>query len=196
MVRANKDGQIRIMIPMVTTRDEILYIKGLLEEICQSEQIPMPKLGVMIETPASISLIPYMKGLVDFLSVGSNDLLQFLTAADRNLFSLKHIYNPLHPSLIDSLETIRTNYRDLTGKSRLDLSICGEIASNPVMIPLLLALGYRKLSIAPPQALAVKTMISSLKLDFCRKLLKEVKKYPTIYEREEIIKARLGEIKG
>ncbi|MES0490502.1 MAG: putative PEP-binding protein, partial [Leptospirales bacterium] len=106
LVGASGNNLLKILLPMVTLVDEVLEIKELIENISRKMGKPRPPIGVMVETPAAIDLMPELNSLVDFYSVGTNDLLQFLTATDRDNIRLRHIYNPFHETHIKALERI------------------------------------------------------------------------------------------
>ena len=130
----------------------------------------MPKIGVMIEVPAIIFQLNSIIKDIDFISIGSNDLTQYLMAVDRNNEKVSNLYNPLHPSMVHILKQIA----DISKTNHVDLSICGEIAANPIAIPLLLGIGIHTLSmnsISIPQA---KWIIRHINHSDCKILASEV----------------------
>ncbi|MCE3043496.1 phosphoenolpyruvate--protein phosphotransferase [Legionella sp. 16cNR16C] len=176
MIRASEDlNNLRIMLPMVTTLSEVeetsLLIEQayheLLEEGCRIEK---PRLGVMIEVPAAVYLARELAKRVDFLSVGSNDLTQYLLAVDRNNARVAGLYESFHPAML------RTLMRVVEGghAAGVEVSICGEMASDPLAVMLLLAMGFDTLSMNSTSLPRVKWIIRNVSLASCRKMLADV----------------------
>lgn len=146
--RARRHGDLRLLIPFVTSVREVERTRDLLDAVvdelgADAPAAPIP-LGVMIETPAALEEIDSLAPHVDFLSLGTNDLTQYVLAADRGNARLAQLYDPLHPALVRM-------YRRLVDASRshgLPLSICGELAGDPVGLACLVGLGYRSFSIS------------------------------------------------
>ncbi|MDF3818764.1 phosphoenolpyruvate--protein phosphotransferase [Leptospira sp. 96542] len=152
LLRASEFGTMRIMLPMVTTLSEILTTKKLfgecLDELKQggliiSKKIP---LGIMVETPACALNLPFLGNHVDFYSVGTNDLLQYLLAVERNNHLISDLYNPWQVVFLLLLK----NIADVANSQKKPISICGEIASDPMFTAVLMGLGFRDLSCAIP----------------------------------------------
>lgn len=176
MMRANEElNNLRIMLPMITTLsevDEAVYLINqayteLLEEGCQ---IDKPELGVMIEVPAAVYQARELAKRVDFLSVGSNDLTQYLLAVDRNNARVAGLYDTLHPAMI------RTLIKVIEGghSAGVKVSICGEMAGDPLAVILLLAMGFDTLSMNSASIPRVKWVIRSFSLATARKILADV----------------------
>ena len=161
MVRASGYGPVRILLPMISTREEILTVRALLKRVTRdlrsqgheiAESIP---LGAMIEVPAAAIALSGFIGDIDFISIGTNDLVQYLLAADRNNEALGAMYTPLHPAMLRLLhDVIRTARR--RGKPA---AVCGEMAGDATLVPLLLALGLEELSLHPATLLEVRRAI-------------------------------------
>ncbi|MCL7713306.1 phosphoenolpyruvate--protein phosphotransferase [Stenotrophomonas mori] len=161
LLRASGYGPVRILLPMVSAREEILAFKRRVARLTAAlraeghalaEQVA---LGAMIEVPAAAIALPGFIDQVDFLSVGTNDLVQYLLAADRNNEAVGELYSPLHPAVLQLLaQVIDTAHRHGT-----PLSVCGEIAGDPRMAPLLLALGLNAFSLHPGTLLEVRRTI-------------------------------------
>jgi len=152
LLRASEYGTMRIMLPMVTTLSEIIKTKQLLNECLEelkiagliiSKKIP---LGIMVETPACALNLPFLGNHVDFYSVGTNDLLQYLLAVERNNHLINDLYNPWQVVFLLLLK----NIADVANSQKKPISICGEIASDPMFTSVLLGLGFRDLSCAIP----------------------------------------------
>ena len=176
MMRANEGlNNLRIMLPMITIIsevDEAVYLINqayaeLLEEGCQ---IVKPELGVMIEVPAAVYQARELAKRVDFISVGSNDLTQYLLAVDRNNARVAGLYDALHPSMI------RTLIKVVEGghAAGVKVSICGEMANDPLAVILLLAMGFDTLSMNSTSLPRVKWVIRNFSLATARKILADV----------------------
>lgn len=152
MLRASvATNNLRIMLPMVSCISEVHEAKRLIQQAWQEisvelqlteQQFPLPKLGVMIEVPSSIFIIKQLAQLVDFLSVGSNDLTQYLLAVDRNNSRVAELFDSYHPAVLQALQLVMQQSQQY----QLEVGICGELAGDPVGLLMLLGLGYRKLS--------------------------------------------------
>ena len=161
ILRASAYGKLRILIPMVSTREEILAVRRRLAKQAEllraeghevAEHIPF---GAMIEVPAAAIALESFIDLVDFLSIGTNDLVQYLLAADRNNEAVTELYSPLHPAVVRLLAHILR-----TGQAYdIPVAVCGEIAGDPRMTPLLLALGLTEFSLHPGTLLEVRRAI-------------------------------------
>ena len=176
MLRANEElNNLRIMLPMITTLsevDEAAYLINqaydeLLEEGCQIEK---PELGVMIEVPAAACQAKELAKRVDFLSVGTNDLTQYLLATDRNNPRVATLYDSLHPAMLRTLMRIIEGGHAVGAK----VSICGEMASDPLAVILLLAMGFDALSMHSASIPRIKWVIRSFTLMQARKILADV----------------------
>jgi phosphoenolpyruvate-protein phosphotransferase (PTS system enzyme I) len=161
IVRASGYGPVRVLVPMVSHRGEILAVRRMLDRIVGelrgsgyevAERVP---LGAMIEVPAAAIALPGFIDLVDFLSIGTNDLVQYLLAADRNNDALGELYTPLHPAVLQVLRRVIA----VGGRHRRPVAVCGEMASDPVLAPLLLALGLEEFSMHPATLLEVRQAI-------------------------------------
>ncbi|MBI3144309.1 MAG: phosphoenolpyruvate--protein phosphotransferase, partial [Pseudogulbenkiania sp.] len=117
--------------------------------------------GVMIEVPSAALVVGSLLKHVDFLSIGTNDLIQYTLAIDRNDDSVSHLYDPVHPAVIKLiLHTLRT-----AGKAGMPVSVCGEMAGDPRLTRLLLGMGLRKFSMHPANLLSVKDIVLRTHLD-------------------------------
>ncbi len=161
IVRSTGYGPVRILLPMISSREEVLTARKLLKRVERDlrseghEIADFIALGAMIEVPAAAIALPGFIGAVDFISIGTNDLVQYLLAADRNNEALGELYSPLHPSLLRLLhDVIRVARR--RGKP---VTVCGEIAGDAALVPLLLALGLEEFSLHPATLLEVRRAI-------------------------------------
>ncbi|RZA22161.1 MAG: phosphoenolpyruvate--protein phosphotransferase [Lysobacteraceae bacterium] len=161
IARASGYGPIRVLVPMVSGAEEMLLVRAMLDEVLLelrgeghelAAQVP---LGAMIEVPSAALSLPGFIGACDFLSIGTNDLVQYLLAADRNNDALGELYTPLHPAVLRLLrDVVRIAHRHAR-----PVSVCGEIAGDPVFVPLLLALGLTELSLHPATLLEVRRAV-------------------------------------
>lgn len=164
LLRASEYGTMKIMLPMVTTLSEIIKTKQLLNECLEelkiggliiSKKIP---LGIMVETPACALNLPFLGNHVDFYSVGTNDLLQYLLAVERNNHLINDLYNPWQVVFLLLLK----NIADVANSQKKPISICGEIASDPMFTSVLLGLGFRDLSCAIPLLPKIAEKVSEI----------------------------------
>ena len=168
ILRAAGDAEVGIMIPMVTTVRDVLEAKRHLDSVRQAlhaEGVRHGKhitFGAMIETPAAALRVAEILREVDFVSLGTNDLLQYLMAADRDNEDLVDYNDPKEPAFLQLLEFIITEAKRL-GRAD-DVSICGEVASRPHQIPALLRMGYRSFSILPVMADEIRNAIAQTDL--------------------------------
>jgi phosphotransferase system enzyme I (PtsI) len=170
MLRASAYGRIRLLIPMITSREEVLQVRAeiarmtamLRSEGCElAEDIPV---GAMIEVPAAALALPGFIRDLDFVAIGTNDLVQYLLAVDRNHEGLGKLYTPLHPAVIRVLhDTIR-----LARRHERPVTVCGEMAAVPDFAPLLLALGLTDFSLHPGTLLEVRKRIRECDLSRLR----------------------------
>lgn len=156
---------VHLLLPMVGSTGELDRCIELLDEaldqlLKEGETICRPKLGVMIEVPSSISLLPFWQKKLDFISIGSNDLSQYLLALDRNSPLVGKLYDPLHPAVIhELLRIVRT-----AKQYQLPVSLCGEMASDPVAVLLLLGMGVRQLSMSASKLPLIKWLVRSISI--------------------------------
>jgi phosphotransferase system enzyme I (PtsP) len=168
-----------IMLPMITSVSEVSEAKRLIRQAFyeveeeaheQGEDLHMPKIGVMLEVPAVLYQLPQLSKIVDFFSVGSNDLTQYLLAVDRNNARVANLYDSYHPAVLTALHTI-AKHSDLL---QVPVTVCGELAGEPGGVVLLLAMGYRKLSMNNHNLLKVKWIIRNVYQSSAEQLLAKV----------------------
>jgi phosphotransferase system enzyme I (PtsI) len=175
VVRAGAGSKPRILFPMVTTVAEVERTVEMVQQIradlaaSGEPHAAEVELGVMVEVPAIVEVLPDVLALVDFLSVGTNDLVQYMLAVDRDNPRVAGMYDPYHPGVLRVLARI-AQAAIAAGKP---VSICGEIAGDQYFTPLLLGLGYRDLSMAPVFLPRVKLMVRGFSLDECRALAQQ-----------------------
>jgi phosphotransferase system, enzyme I, PtsP len=167
-------NNLQIMLPMITTISEVEEAQHLIyrafQEVCNDGfDVVMPKIGVMIEVPAAVYLARQLAQMVDFLSVGSNDLTQYLLAVDRNNPRVADLYDSFHPAVLNALQRV-VNDGHLEGKP---VSVCGEMASDPSGAVLLMAMGFDSLSMNATNLPRVKSVLRAVDLPWAKALLEE-----------------------
>ncbi|MGO2355054.1 MAG: phosphoenolpyruvate--protein phosphotransferase [Marinomonas foliarum] len=168
---------LKIMLPMISNVAEVeealaLIRRAYAEVKEEGYDVKMPQVGVMIEIPAAVYQVNELAELVDFLSVGSNDLTQYLLAVDRNNPRVADLYNSFHPSVLRALYSIVDQVRD----EGVGLSVCGEMAGDPMGAILLMAMGYDVLSMSSTSLPKVKAVIRNISMGQAQAMLEEVMK--------------------
>ena len=173
---ASKLGKVRLMYPMISGADELARANAVLEE-CKVELRQRGQafdedmeVGAMIEIPSAAATIDILEKQCDFFSVGTNDLIQYMLAIDRGNDRIAHLYEPAHPAVVRTLKLIVDDAHALG----VPVSVCGEMAGDPIYAPLLLGLGFDSLSMAPPGIPAVKFLVRAMKMSAARTLATEV----------------------
>lgn len=167
IIRASRFGTVKIMVPMVTSVEEFLWIKNILnEEKIHLRMTDKIDLGAMIETPAAAIHVDSFAKHADFLSIGTNDLTQFLLAFDRTSPNFDLLAQSMHPSIFKVIRNVVMSGK----KYDIPVSICGVLGQNLEALPILLGLGIRHISIDPNKMVEVKTRISQLKIKQLQRL--------------------------
>ena len=194
ILRAGVAGKARILLPMVSSLHEFEQSRVLMEEAMASlrrRRIPhdeKPLLGAMIEVPSAVMMADELAEAADYLSVGSNDLIQYLLAIDRDDGALHDLYQPHHPAVLRALRrTVEAAHQH--GKP---VTICGEMAGHPLSTPLLIGLGFDELSVSPYMLPDVKQAIRSVRYTDCRVLAEEALACRHPEEVSNLIRHRLG----
>lgn len=176
LLRASRHGKLRIMFPMISSLEELRLAKNIVETCkieLQSENQLYDKnieVGIMIEIPSAAIISDILAKEVDFFSIGTNDLIQYSVAVDRMNEQIRHLYSPYHPALIRLIKTVIDNGHD----AGIWVGMCGAVAGNEKMIPLLLHLGLDEFSMSPSAVLKARKIISELPRvndNFVKKLL-------------------------
>ncbi len=176
ILRASVLGKVKVMFPLITNLQELMQAKMVLGDVmedlheegikCNSDV----EIGIMVETPSAALTASMLARDVDFFSIGTNDLTQYTLAVDRGNELVSTLYSSVDPAV---LRLIRTVIQD-AHKAQVEVSICGEMASEPESVMLLLGLGVRILSIAPPLIPEVKQIIRSVTIEECNKVARKV----------------------
>ena len=158
LIRAGADtgGHLRIMLPMVTTVDEIRAVRKMAEEICRENRLLEPQIGVMIETPAAFIMADVLAKYSDFFSIGTNDLTQYIMAADRGNSSVAYLCKAYDPAVLRALRGVIS----AGVRAGIPVGMCGEAAADPLLIPVLIGLGLEEFSVTPGAVLKTRYEIS------------------------------------
>jgi phosphotransferase system enzyme I (PtsI) len=163
LLRAAALGNVHVMLPMVDDLDEIRRVKALLANCAQALKqegvtYGMPKLGIMVETPAAALTADLLAPEVDFFSIGTNDLTQYVMAVDRVNPNLASLYRTDHPAVLRAIGMVC----EAAKHANIRVAVCGEAAARPEMIPVLIGLGVNELSMSPSSVLRAKKIVSEL----------------------------------
>ena len=187
--RAAAVGPLRIMFPLISGVAELRTVRELCSGVCSElqrdglEHNPEVPLGVMIETPSAAVVADLLVEECDFLSIGTNDLIQYALAADRQDEHVGYLYHPLHPAILRLVKMV-TGAAKRAGKP---VSMCGDMAGDPRFTWVLLGLGLRSLSMAPRQIPIVKSIVRATRMAFAEKLTEEILRLRTEDEVEELV---------
>jgi fructose-specific PTS system IIA-like component len=189
LVRASAHGPLRLMIPMVSTLDEIRWAKKIIAEEqarCTAESKPFDKtmqIGSMIEVPSVAFALPELCRELDFFSIGSNDLLQYFMAVDRADSRIASLYNPLQPAFLRLLKQIV----DAARASKKWIGLCGEMGGQKRYLPLLAGLGLDEISVSAPAIGGLKAELSRLDLADCQQLFASALACATAEEVDDLL---------
>jgi phosphoenolpyruvate-protein phosphotransferase (PTS system enzyme I) len=197
LLRAAEHGDVRIMLPLVITLDEVLRARELLEESSRElaargvpHRTSVP-LGVMVETPAAAVAADTLAPYVDFFSIGTNDLTQYTLALDRGNANLASRFTPLHPAVLRLIRRIA----DVGLEHGLDVGVCGEMASQPLMAYALIGLGIRQLSVAPRSVARMKRVVRRITVHAATEAANAAMAAGTAERAEALLRHRLlGEL--
>lgn len=178
LLRASIHGNLSIMIPMISTKEEIIQVKKIIKELKETltkEEIPFGsfQLGIMIEVPSAVMIADALAKEVDFFSIGTNDLIQYAFAADRTNEALNSFYQPLHPAILKMIKMVI----DSAHQAKIKVSVCGEMASHLIQGPLLIGLGIDSLSMTPTEILKMRRVLSLNSYEVLHKIARLVLKY-------------------
>lgn len=176
ILRASTFGDVKIMYPMISGIAELRRANQVLESVktdLRDESITFNEdieVGAMVEVPSAAAIIDLLSHEVDFFSIGTNDLIQYLMAVDRLNDRVAHLYEPSHPAVLRTLRWII----DGAKKAGKPVSVCGELASDPLYVSLLIGMGAESLSLTPSMLAEVKYLIRNMRMDAARSLVEDV----------------------
>jgi phosphotransferase system enzyme I (PtsI) len=165
-------GDVRIMFPMISTVEELRQCRTLLNEVKEDLEdagIPFKRdlpVGTMIEVPSAALMAEILAREVDFFSIGTNDLIQYTLAVDRNNENVANLYSPADPSVLRLIKSVVEAAR----KEQIEVNVCGEMSGEPLYVPLLVGLGIRQLSVTPRKIPEIKRVIRQLRVQEAERL--------------------------
>jgi phosphoenolpyruvate-protein phosphotransferase (PTS system enzyme I) len=193
LLRAARHGSLRIMFPFVSGVEQLREARRLVAEAAADltragEAIPAVPIGVMIEIPAAAYTADLLASEVDFFTIGTNDLIQYCLAVDRADERVSLLYEPLHPAILRLIMMVRRAAR----RRRIPVSLCGEMASDPALLTLLVGLGLTEFSMTPGAIGVAKQVLSEVRADDLGALARRVLRLPTVADIERELLAALG----
>ena len=198
LMRAGVTGNIAIMLPMISGREEILAVRRIMQELHQQLQAEgrphadkLP-LGIMVETPSAVLIADTLARECDFFSIGTNDLIHYLIAIDRNNAHVAHLAEALHPAVVRSLKRVI----DAAHREGIGVSVCGELAADPYGLAILLGMGVDSVSASPRFISGMKHMIRRLDARFCDELAHSVLMSTDVSVSQRILRERLQAVLG
>lgn len=196
ILRASHYGNVRLMFPMISSVEEVQAAKAVLDEVkneLDEQGIPYNRnipVGIMVEVPAAVMIVDLLAEEVDFFSIGTNDLVQYVLAVDRMNEQIAHLYHPYHPAV---LRMIRMTVQ-AAQSAGIDVSVCGELAADERSLPLWLELGISNLSMSPQALLRVKHRTLNTLASQARKTAQACFRHRTSLQTEELLSAFAGRI--
>ncbi|MFH1215855.1 MAG: phosphoenolpyruvate--protein phosphotransferase [Pseudomonadota bacterium] len=195
LLRASPYGSLRILFPMISSYCELTQIKDILERLrgeLREKGVRFDenvKIGIMVEVPSAVAVADTLAGEVDFFSIGTNDLVQYVLAIDRGNEQVAHMYEPLHPAVLRMIsQTVQAGHR-----GGIEVGICGEMAGQEKYLPVLLGLGLDSFSMHPPAIPFVKKMIRKSRTEQVDKLARQLLASPSSIETRKCLKRFLAE---
>ncbi|HEV3168117.1 MAG TPA: phosphoenolpyruvate--protein phosphotransferase [Isosphaeraceae bacterium] len=196
ILRAGRFGKVSMLFPMITTLEELRYVNRLVEDAkrkLRREAVPFGedvKTGVMVEVPAAAVCIDAILRETDFISIGSNDLIQYLVAADRDNPKVAHLCEPLSPAIFRVLQMVL----DACQRTGTPVTVCGEMAGQPRSVLTLFGMGLRRFSMSPAFLPTIKALLSSVTTAQAERFAHQVLQLKTSEEIRSYLTARLHEV--
>ncbi|BEH10119.1 phosphoenolpyruvate--protein phosphotransferase [Geobacter sulfurreducens] len=194
ILRAGCKGTVRLFFPMISGIEEVRSAKSVLRECMEelrSAGIPFDEkieTGIMIEVPSAVTMADLLAREVDFFSIGTNDLIQYSLAIDRTNEHLAHLYQPLHPAILRSLKTVT----DAAHAAGIRVCMCGEMAGEPLYLPILLGLGFDELSMTAVSIPRVKKILRRARRSDAERLVARALTFATAAEVESFVKSEIS----
>jgi phosphotransferase system enzyme I (PtsI) len=182
ILRASAYGNVSLMFPMISGVKEVRQAKAWLAQAKAElrregvEYNPDMPVGIMIELPSAVMIAEFLAHEVDFFSIGTNDLIQYSIGVDRTNHHVSYLYQPLHPATLRTIKLVV----DAAHQAGIEVSLCGEVASDPFCVPILLGMGIDSLSLTPQAIPGIKRIIRQTNMHDCRKLLRKVLECRTV----------------
>ncbi|WP_422926072.1 phosphoenolpyruvate--protein phosphotransferase [Singulisphaera sp. PoT] len=196
ILRAGRHGKVNMLFPMITTLEELRYVNKLVEETKRNlrrEGVPFGedvKTGVMVEVPAAAVCIDAILRETDFISIGSNDLIQYLVAADRDNPKVAHLCEPLSPAIFRVLQMVL----DACQRTGTPVTLCGEMAGQPRSVLALFGMGLRRFSMSPAFVPTIKALLASVTTAQAERFAHQVLQLKTSEEIKAYLTSRLHEV--
>ena len=182
ILRTSVYGNVHLMFPMISGLKEVIQAKEILKHTqrqLDAEGLPydpdMP-VGIMVELPSAVMIAEVLAREVDFFSIGTNDLIQYSLGIDRTNRQVSYLYQPLHPAIVRSIKHVV----DAAHEAGIEVSVCGEVASDPFCIPILMGMQIDSVSITPQAIPGIKRVIRQTTMEECKRLLKDVLELQTV----------------
>lgn len=195
ILRASKDGNIKIMFPMITTFEEFIEAKRAVMEVRHQLEIEGHKfdnkipVGLMIEVPGAALITKQLAQVADFFSIGSNDLIQYTNAVDRMSENVNNLYQPSSPGVLRLINMVVKN----ANEANIEVSVCGEMASSPQSAVLLIGMGVNKLSMSAPSIPIIKRVLNNISFSEAKKLVEKALEQTTEQEVLALVNKYLEE---
>jgi phosphotransferase system enzyme I (PtsI) len=190
ILRTAKFGPVRVLLPMVTNTGEVRAARDIYERVARrlrrrGEKIgdQLPPLGIMIETPGAALAADALALEADFFAIGTNDLAMYTLAVDRGAADVAALYDPLHPAVLRLIQFAT----EAALRMRMPVSVCGEMAANPKLIPLLLGLGLRSFSMNAAAVPRVKQSVRSVSIDDCARFARRVMEQSDLAQIHQLV---------
>ncbi len=196
ILRAAAFGNVKIMFPMISSCEETVEAMAHLDEAAESlrkEGLEYNRdidVGIMIEVPSTVLIADRLADMVDFFSIGTNDLVQYSLAIDRGNRKVAHLFQSLHPAIIRMIRQVV----EIAREKNVDVVMCGEMAGIPVNLPILLGLGMTQLSMNSPAIPVVKNTIRSLRMDECQEFMNSVMQQTASSDISDLVREKFGHI--
>ncbi len=191
ILRASTHGPVRVLLPMVTVPDEVREAREIYDRVARRlrrRNVPLPEtlppLGIMIETPGAALAADTLALEADFFAIGTNDLAMYTLAVDRGETGVAHLYDPLHPAVLRLVQFAT----EAALRMRMPVSVCGEMAGNPQLTPLLLGLGLRSFSMNASSLLRVKQAVRAVAITDCARFARSVMEQSDPQRIRELVK--------
>jgi phosphotransferase system enzyme I (PtsI) len=194
MVRASAHGDVRIMVPMVASVDEVRAVRALLARataeiddrgLARAQRIP---LGIMIEVPSAAVMADIFAREADFFSLGTNDLVQYSLAVDRTSRPMAELASPVHPAILRLIRTVA----EAAAKANIPVAVCGAVASDLLAVPLLVGLGLRELSMEAAAIPEIKAALARVTVERCEKIAARALQAETVTDVDLVLAEELG----
>jgi phosphoenolpyruvate-protein phosphotransferase (PTS system enzyme I) len=197
MLRAAAHGQLRVLLPFVSSVEEVRAARALLREVAselaKGRPVAAPvQVGVMIEVPSAALTADLLAREVDFLAVGTNDLIQYTLAVDRTDERVADLYQPLHPGILRLLRVVRR----AACRAGVRLSVCGEMASDPALLAVLIGLGLTEFSMTPAAIPAARHLVGSVHAGTLRAIVRRALQLGTTREIENYLEESGGGVRA